>query len=94
MILKAFAVCDLKADIFNSPFFFPAIGQAVRAFADLANDNQSSVSRHPEDYKLFHIGEYDDQTGILTSITPAPLGVASEYVSSGGKVIGAIPRKE
>ena len=52
MKIKMFCIFDNKADLYMTPFFFPANGQAVRAFADLANDERSQIGMHPEDYKL------------------------------------------
>lgn len=89
MKLFAFAIFDNKADSFNTPFFYAARGQAVRAFADLANDPQSTVSKHPEDFKLVCIGEYNDATGKLDGYaTFESLGFAHEYTKQNGTVIG------
>lgn len=89
MKLKAYAIFDIKADVFNVPFFFTTNGQAVRAFQDLAQDPQSTVSKHPEDYKLVRLGSYDDETGVLEPCTQESLGFAFEYVRQRGTVIGA-----
>lgn len=35
-------------------------GQAIRMFADLANDPQSEVGKHPQDYSLFWIADFND----------------------------------
>lgn len=80
MILKVFSVLDVKADAFLSPFFFSTTGQAVRAFKDLVNDHQSTLHRHPADYRLFHVGTFDDSNAFLTALEkPEPLGYASDY---------------
>lgn len=80
MIQKAFSVFDVKADAYQTPFFMAAPGLAVRAFKDLANDERSTVSRHPADFKLVQVGEFDDQTGVLTATTPLSLGFATDYL--------------
>lgn len=81
MIIKAFAIFDVKSDSFSTPFFKSASGQAVRDFADLANDKNTTVGRHPEDFKLCEVGCFDDSTGVLVSTTgPLSLGFASDYV--------------
>lgn len=80
MLLKAFSILDTKADSFSAPFFLSTTGQAVRAFKDLANDGQSTINRHPSDYRLFCIGTFDDQLGGLNRLDPLePLGYASDY---------------
>jgi hypothetical protein len=70
MNLNAYSVYDNKALIYNVPFFTSTDGQAVRMFADLANDPSTGVGRHPSDYSLFFIGSYDDQKGALVAESP------------------------
>jgi len=67
MIMGVFSVFDRAAGAYLRPFFFPRPGEAVRAFQDLVNDDTTQFHRHAEDYVLFHIGDYDDSTGVLTS---------------------------
>lgn len=81
MQTKVFGVYDTKAKCYGQPFFMLATGAAVRAFGDLANDKQSSINKHPTDYVLFELGEFDDQTGIFTCVkNPTNLGLASDYI--------------
>ena len=80
MISKMFAIYDSKAESYNAPFCFGAVGQAVRAFADLANDQQSNIAKHPADYNLFEVGTYDDQIGIVEAVTHINLGCALTFV--------------
>lgn len=69
MILKMFTVFDQKAKAYLSPFCMAEKGQAIRSFTDLINDGDHQFSKHPEDYTLLFIGEYDDETA---AIHPAP----------------------
>ena len=66
--LKAFAIRDSKAEYFNTPFFQKSHGEAERSFKQLTNDNQSTVSKYPEDFDLYYLGEYDDNTGTLAAL--------------------------
>lgn len=79
MTLKVFSVFDIKADKYMTPFFMGATGEAVRAFKDLAMNRDSLVGRHPEDYKLIQIGEFDDSTGVVKTVTQVSLGFATDY---------------
>lgn len=63
MVLKAYSIRDEKSEIFHLPFFKHTHGEAEREFKTLTNDNKSTISKFPEDYDLFHIGTYDDNTG-------------------------------
>ena len=84
MILKVFSVLDTKGDVFLPPFFMAATGQAIRAFPDLANDPNTVVSRHPGDYRLVQLGEFDDASGRLSSIEPMVLlGYAQDFKALG-----------
>jgi len=63
--LKAFCVFDDKAKAFLPAFFMPTTAQAVRTFADCCNDGGHAFGRHPADYTLFHVGEFDTDSGCL-----------------------------
>lgn len=93
MKLKAFSIHDDKSGAFMAPFFFPAVGQAVRAFADAANDDSSMIGKHPGDFVLWCLGIFDDSSGGFESIEPERLGSASEYKEVNGKVVGMSDRK-
>lgn len=80
MILQVFCVYDCKAEAYMQPFFFQGRGQAIRAFTDLANDKSTSVGSHPADYTLFQIGDFNDSSAELGSITHNNLGNALEFV--------------
>ncbi|QXP08193.1 MAG: nonstructural protein [Arizlama microvirus] len=70
MTLQIFALFDKKAIAFMPPFFYQQKGEALRAFSELANDGKSSPSKYPEDFSLFHLGEYDDQKGVISPKNP------------------------
>lgn len=60
-----YAVCvvrDSAADVYGVPMFMGSTGQMVRSFGDevnrVAEGNQLNL--HPEDFELFHVGNYDD----------------------------------
>lgn len=67
MILTAFALLDNKAGFFNAPFYFPTNAQALRTVTDLLGDFSTTIARHPQDYDLYVLGTWDDQTGLFTS---------------------------
>lgn len=77
---QVFAVYDAKAENFGMPIYMHNKGEALRAFTDQANDGQSMISKHPEDFTLFHLGEFESSTGIHVPLTtPASLGLAIEF---------------
>jgi hypothetical protein len=79
--MKIFSIYDSKADAYATPFFFKRDGEAIRAFTQLANDNNSQVGKFPSDYTLFELGEYDETTGVITPVeTPRSLGLAQQFI--------------
>jgi len=75
-----YSIFDSKSGIFSVPYFVINDNVALRSFADVVNDPSTTVFRHPTDYVLYKIGEFDDSTGRLTSITPVlSLGNAGEF---------------
>lgn len=95
MNLKAFSILDTKADTFNVPFFMRTTGEAVRAFADLANDPQSNIYRHPDDYRLFHVADFDQELGAFSQLPkPIPLGSAAEFKKPDHQVVLPFPGTE
>lgn len=83
MIHKVFTVFDSKAEIYLQPFMFQTKGQAVRVFQDSANDENHQFNKHAEDFTLFELGEYDDNTAqFKLHDTPAPIGKAIEFLKN------------
>lgn len=82
MLMQVFSIYDIKMESFNSPLFYPNKGVAIRALSDfLASSKDNAFTMHPEDYRLFHFGDFDDQSGIFNLFTdPAPLLTLSDLV--------------
>lgn len=70
MIQRAYSIFDNKGLIYASPFFAPTNGAAVRMVQDVANDLNTSIGRHPSDYILYCIGDYNDANGVLNAYAP------------------------
>jgi len=68
MLLNVYSIRDIKAETYGSPFYLSQDGQALRAFGDLVGDEKTSIHKHPEDYQLFKLGTYDDNSGRHTAL--------------------------
>lgn len=68
MLLNAYSVYDNKTLSYSPPFFQAAHGAAVRMLTDLAADTNTSVGRHPADFSLFFVAQFDDQTGFIKAL--------------------------
>lgn len=80
MKLKMFSVLDMKAEFFGQPFFEQEEASAIRSFGDAVNDgsNQSNMwFKHPEDFQLYLIGLFDNESGELEKCLPKALVMAS-----------------
>ncbi len=78
---RMFCIHDVKAAAFMQPWFLHTDGMATRAFADCVNDPEHNFGRHPADYSLFYIGEFNDSTGMCITQAPMSLGNGVEFIS-------------
>lgn len=73
-----FAVRDRAIDAFNQPIFVRAQGEALRSFIDEVNNPQSPMNAHPEDYDLYLLGAYDEDTGELVPEKPKQIMIGKD----------------
>lgn len=66
MILCVFSVFDRQSAAFDRPFYTATRGTAVRGFRDAIQDKASPFHAHPDDYDLYYLGTYNDQTAVFT----------------------------
>lgn len=83
MLIGIYSIYDEVAKLYAQPFFFQNDNLAIRAFKNECERPESNLKANPSDYKLYKIGEYDDETGgIIKSETPvlmrlgAPLDIS------------------
>lgn len=84
MLVRMYAVKDIKADAFMQPFVSANDGSALRGFTEAVNGTRepgNPIHRFPEDHVLYRLATWDDNTGSL-SPEPAPfsLGVGTSYI--------------
>lgn len=70
------SVFDVKSAIYSNPFYSPNVAVADRDFKYACQDSTTALSRHPDDYVLYCLAEFDDESGLFTSHTP-PVFIAS-----------------
>jgi len=80
MLQKMYSVYDEKAQAFSPPFFLHADGMATRAFSDCVNAKAHHFNKHPYDYTLFRIGEFDDTKGMVVGHAPKSLGNGVQFM--------------
>lgn len=63
MIKKLYSIRDQKSETFNPPFLQHSHGEAERTFGELANDTKTQIGKHPTDYDLYYLGQFDTNSG-------------------------------
>jgi hypothetical protein len=82
MTLELFTIYDTKSETYFQPFYMLNTAMALRQFADMANDKESNISKHPEDYTLYHLGSWQDQDAKFETIDKKLIASANENVIS------------
>lgn len=88
MNLQMFSVYDIKARAFLRPFCMPNADMAIRALKDSAHEPDHSFAKNPEDYTLYSVGEFSEDTGAITTTLPEVVATVSQCI--GGKPIEEI----
>lgn len=63
MVLELYSIFDKKSGAYTAPFSARAPGEAVRTFSLRASDKNHPIGATPEDYALYHMGKFDDNSG-------------------------------
>ncbi len=81
MNLQIFTVYDSKIEAYLVPFYFKNRGECLRTFTDTVNDPSHMFNRHPGDYTLFHIGQYNEDDASFSLLDHhVNLGKAIEFI--------------
>ena len=70
MKINLYVIHDAVAAIYNKPFYLVNDQVALRSAGALAMDENSEISKHPEDYTMWCIGEYEDTTAEIETFEP------------------------
>lgn len=73
------ALQDKKAEMFMQPFFVPTVGVAYRNLQDEMSrgGTDNPLANHADDFDLWQLGTFDDETGIVDSEPAFLCNVAS-----------------
>jgi hypothetical protein len=85
MKLNVYSIFDSAAKAYTNPFFMHNDGLAIRAFSDNVNSEQeNNIAKHPDQFTLFRIGEFDDSTGEIKTDVVKSLGTGLQYQEKSG----------
>lgn len=82
-MLRAYSIFDKKSTSFNTPFFGLNDEVAMRSFDDLIRDKRTLVGQHPEDFGLFYIGLFEQESGELTAAAGGAVHVCDGMAALG-----------
>lgn len=80
MIRVICVVRDIKADAYGQPMFVQSTGVALRSFTDEVNraSEDNMLYQHPEDFELFTVGTFNDETCQFDVHVPRSLAIGSD----------------
>lgn len=61
MIHQIFTIHDITAEVHTQPFFGINDAVAVRSCANLVQNPGTTFYDNPEDFRLYHIGSFNDE---------------------------------
>jgi hypothetical protein len=56
---------DDKLEVYNQPVFIRNKGEAARMMEEMVQDPKSPLSKYPNDFALYEIGTWDEDTGTI-----------------------------
>lgn len=90
-----FSIFDHCAGVYCTPFVMESANLAMRSFSDYCCIPDTSIFKHPEDYALFQLGEYNKKTGRLISLEcPRLLSRASSVIYEMKHKLSAVKEPE
>lgn len=81
--MKIVIIRDIKANAYHNPQFVASLGGMIRAFADeiaKTDEKENPLAKHPEDYELYHFGEWDELAGTFQLLEkPVQIAAGSNF---------------
>lgn len=65
-----YALFDKKAKAYLTPFFSENSATAMRTLVGPANSRESFLGVYPDDYDVYILGDFDEQSGKVNGINP------------------------
>lgn len=81
-MMHLFTVYDMVAERYMKPFWGTNIASAIRGFSDACLDKDSPFFDHLEDYALYNIAQFNEETGEVTPIVPFKVASGNSFVPS------------
>lgn len=83
---KVFVLQDSKSNVYGAPITVRTRGIFIRELQEELAKGQMIWARHPQDFSVFEIGEYDEHTGcIINYPSKNCLGLVHDFRQSVGE---------
>lgn len=83
-IYSVLSVYDVALKAYGRPFVAPTVAAGARAVADEVNAPGTELNKHAADYRLFLLGTFDDDSGLLQPLaTPELVNNCTAYLREG-----------
>ncbi len=86
MKAQIYAIFDTCSGIYEKPFFHTADDAVRREFQDVCTSADHPISKHPEHYSLWRLGNFDNNTGKILDEQNECLWQAVEAISQSQSV--------
>ena len=83
--MQIFTIYDNIAKAYQNPIYSLNQGAAVRIFSEAINDESTYLAKSPQDFILYYIGEYEEQSGCITSDIPRKIIHGNECIDESRK---------
>lgn len=80
--LYVMAVRDRGVDAFGQPFFVRHKNEAIRSFKDEVNRDGSVFKNHPDDYDLYLLATYNDDSGRIDPVDVEMIAIGKSMINN------------
>jgi hypothetical protein len=85
-----FSMRDIKTGQYEFPFPAHTPDEAIRMVYNTAQDSNTMIARHPEDFTLANVGEFDTESGVVEALTaPEHVANVADIVPSAAEIQAA-----
>lgn len=86
MKLEMMAIYDSASAAYLPPFVVATVAMMQRQLQEQAErDANHSFVKYSEQFVVFHLGAFDNETGLVTSMPPTSLGTIQSLLARSGK---------
>ena len=82
MTKRLYSLRDNRLGLFAQPIISHNDAVAIRQFGDIVQDEKMGlIAQHPDDFALYYLGDFDDETGSFASVEPVCLAFGSDFLT-------------